>query len=330
MIFSTIQYFNRHCYHDLMTISINEDTKNFLGMFEKKINIKNNSYQNKIVISGMGGSGIGGRIMETIAQYENIGEIFSWNNYGIPEWVAPDDNIICISYSGNTAETLSAAKSAHELGCNIEVITTGGKLGNLADNNNWNKTIIEEGHQPRAALPLLLKPLLYKLNIPKIDNIVREVTKQNYDKKKIDKIASKFTDKVPCIYTEPLMEPAGYRWRCQIQENAKQLAFHHVIPEMNHNEIVGWTSSNPKMIPVLIRKLNEEEEIRNRFEALKNTAWKNTYIEEIFVNSENNLAKIMEAVFIGDLVSIKLAKLNDVDPTPVDVIENLKNELGGK
>ena len=66
----------------------------------------------------------------------------------------------------------------------------------------------------------------------------------------------------------------GYRWRCQIQENAKQLAFHHVIPEMNHNEIVGWTNSNPNMIPVLIRKTNEADEIRNRFEALKNTAWK--------------------------------------------------------
>ena len=126
------------------------------------------------------------------------------------------------------------------------------------------------------------------------------------------------------------MEPVGYRWRCQIQENAKQLAFHHVIPEMNHNEIVGWTSLNPKIIPVLIRKNNEEEKIRNRFEALKKTAWKNIDIEEIFVNCERNLATIMEGIFIGDMVSIELAKLNNIDPTPVKVIENLKKELGGR
>ena len=84
------------------------------------------------------------------------------------------------------------------------------------------------------------------------------------------------------------------------------------------------------MIPVLIRKNNEKEEIENRFEALKNTAWKNTDIEEIFVKCESNLAKIMEAIFIGDMVSIVLAKLNAVDPTPVKVIENLKKELGGR
>mgnify|MGYP001261179928 CR=1 FL=1 len=313
-----------------MSASIEEDTKNFLGMFKTKINTKTGSYPNKILISGMGGSGISGRIMETVAQYENIGEIFSWNNYGIPKWITPEDNIICISYSGNTAETLSAANKAKELGCKIEVITTGGKLGNLADKHNWNKTIIEEGHQPRAALPLLLKPLLFKLNIPDIDNIVEEVSTQDYNKREIKKLVSKLANKIPCIYTEAIMEPVGYRWRCQIQENAKQLAFHHVIPEMNHNEIVGWTSLNPKIIPVLIRKNNEEEKIRNRFEALKKTAWKNIDIEEIFVNCERNLATIMEGIFIGDMVSIELAKLNNIDPTPVKVIENLKKELGGR
>ena len=313
-----------------MTISIEEDTKNFLVMLNKETNVKNNSYNNRILISGMGGSGIGGRIMETIAQYENIGDIFSWNNYGLPEWITSDDNVICISYSGNTAETLSAAKKAHELGCNIEIITTGGKLGDLADNHNWNKTIIEEGHQPRAALPLLLKPLLYKMNVLNIDNIVEDVTKQNYDEKQIGSITEDISGNIPCIYTEPSLEPVGYRWRCQIQENAKQLAFHHVIPEMNHNEIVGWTNSNPNIIPVLIRKENENAEIRNRFEALKNTAWKNTKVVEIFAKCDNHLSKILETIYIGDMVSIELAKNNGVDPTPVEVIENLKKKLGGK
>tara|TARA_B100001250_G_scaffold305601_1_gene267524 strand:- start:790 stop:1731 length:942 start_codon:yes stop_codon:yes gene_type:complete len=313
-----------------MSISIEKDTKEFLSMFRNKTNAKKKSYSNKILISGMGGSGIGGRIMETLSQYENIGEIFSWNNYGIPYWISSNDNVICISYSGNTAETLSAAQEAHDRGCKIEVITTGGKLAELATKHNWDKTIIESGHQPRAALPLLLKPLLYKFNIQNIDEIVDEVSEQEYDVNKIREIASKISGKIPCIYTEPLMESVGYRWRCQIQENAKQLAFHHIIPEMNHNEIVGWTTLNPEMVPILVRRMGEKDEIRNRFEALKETAWKNTEIKEIFVKSENNLAKIMEGIYIGDMVSIEIAKLNGVDPTPVKVIENLKKELGGK
>ena len=200
----------------------------------------------------------------------------------------------------------------------------------MADKHGWQKTIIEGGHQPRAALPLLLMPLLFKLNLPKIEKIVKEVSERNYSKKQFEGIAADLFGKVPCIYSEPSLEPVGYRWRCQIQENAKQLAFHHVIPEMNHNEIVGWTNSNPNMVPVLIRKTNEEDEIRNRFEALKNTDWKNVNIVEIFAKSKNHLAKMLETIYIGDMASIELAKLNREDPTPVKVIENLKKELGGK
>ena len=313
-----------------MSVDIIEDTNNFITMLQKKKDIDGNSYPNKVLVSGMGGSGIGGKIVETLANYEDIGQVFSWNNYGVPAWISSDDNLICISYSGNTAETLSAAKNAHEIGCKIEVITTGGKLGDLADYNGWQKTIIEDGHQPRAALPLLLKPLLYKLNFPNIEKMVKEVSEREYQREKIEEIATALFGKVPCIYTEPSLEPVGYRWRCQIQENAKQFAFHHVIPEMNHNEIVGWTNSNPNMIPVLIRKTNEANEIRNRFEALKSTAWKKTRVVEIFAMCESHLAKMLETIYIGDMVSIELAKLNKVDPTPVKVIENLKNKLGGK
>ena len=84
------------------------------------------------------------------------------------------------------------------------------------------------------------------------------------------------------------------------------------------------------MVPVLIRKIDEEYEIRNRFEALKNTAWKNVRVVEIFAKCKNQLSKMLETIYIGDMISIELAKLNRVDPTPVKVIEDLKNKLGGK
>ena len=313
-----------------MSIDIEEDTRNFFNMLNKKINAKPVTYEKKLLISGMGGSGIGGRILETLGHYDSIGEILAWTNYGLPNWIKPEDNVICISYSGNTAETLSAAIEAQKRGCTVEVITTGGKLGNLAEKNNWDKTVVEEGHQPRAALPLLIKPLLHKINLPNLREVIDDVSRQKYELNKSKKIATDIFTKIPCIYTEPVLEPVGYRWRCQIQENAKQLAFHHVIPEMNHNEIVGWTNSNPKMIPILIRKNNENDEIRNRFEALKNTAWRNVEIVEIFTRCNTHLAEILETIYIGDMVSIELAKLNKVDPTPVKVIESLKKQLDGK
>ena len=313
-----------------MSIDIEEDTRNFFNMLNKKINAKPVTYEKKLLISGMGGSGIGGRILETLGHYDSIGEIIAWTNYGLPNWIKPEDNVICISYSGNTAETLSAAIEAQKRGCTIEVITTGGKLGNLAEKNNWDKTVVEEGHQPRAALPLLIKPLLHKINLPNLREVIDDVSRQKYELNKSKKIATDIFTKIPCMYTEPVLEPVGYRWRCQIQENAKQLAFHHVIPEMNHNEIVGWTNSNPKMIPILIRKNNENDEIRNRFEALKNTAWRNVEIVEIFTRCNTHLAEILETIYIGDMVSIELAKLNKVDPTPVKVIESLKKQLDGK
>ena len=99
---------------------------------------------------------------------------------------------------------------------------------------------------------------------------------------------------------------------------------------MNHNEIVGWTNSNPNMIPVLIRNRNEDRRVKNRFEAMKNTAWKDLEVVEIFADCKNHLSKILETIYIGDMTSIELAKLNGVDPTPVEVIEKLKKKLGGR
>jgi glucose/mannose-6-phosphate isomerase len=98
---------------------------------------------------------------------------------------------------------------------------------------------------------------------------------------------------------------------------------------MNHNEIVGWTLPNNQMSVILIRDNNEKIQIKNRFEATKNVAWNELEIVECVAEGKTPLARIMSMIILGDLVSIELAKLNGVDPTPVKVIENLKNELGG-
>ena len=311
-------------------MQIEDDTLNFFGMWKASNFDLDESIKGQIIISGMGGSGIGGQILSAIADLEGFAKINYWNNYNLPKWVNENCSVICVSYSGNTAETLSAARDALKLGCNLELITTGGKLKELAEQNNLHITEIEKGHQPRAALPLLLKALIFRIGLPKLEKQINEVGELSLPIEKAKDIASQLKGTIPCIYSSDLMNPVAYRWRCQIQENAKQLAFNHQIPEMNHNEIVGWTLPNNQMSVILIRDNNENAQISNRFEATRNVAWDNVKIVECTAEGKTPLARIMSMIILGDLVSLELAKLNNVDPTPVEVIENLKNELGGK
>ncbi len=311
-------------------MQIKDDTWNFFGMWNAVELDSAKAKNSQIIISGMGGSGIGGQILSSIADLEGFAKISYWNNYNLPKWADENCSVICVSYSGNTAETLSAAKDALKLGCNLEIITTGGKLKNLAEQNNLHITEVEKGHQPRAALPLLLKALICRIGLPNLEEQINEVGKLSLPIDQAKDISSQLKGTIPCIYSNDLMNPVAYRWRCQIEENAKQLAFNHQIPEMNHNEIVGWTLPNNQMSVILIRDSNEKEQIKNRFEATKNVAWDNVKIIECNAEGKTPLARIMSMIILGDLVSLELAKLNNVNPTPVEVIENLKKELGGK
>ena len=311
-------------------MQIKDDTLNFFGMWHAVEFDSAGFRKGQIIISGMGGSGIGGQILSSIADLEGFVKISYCNNYNLPKWADENCSVICVSYSGNTAETLSAAEHALKLGCNLEVITTGGKLKELAEQNNLHTTEIEKGHQPRAALPLLLKALICRIGLPNLEEQINEVGKLSLPIDQAKDISSQLKGTSPCIYSSDLMNPVAYRWRCQIEENAKQLAFNHQIPEMNHNEIVGWTLPNNQMSVILIRDNHENRQIKNRFEATKNVAWDNVKIIECTAEGKTPLARIMSMIILGDLVSIELAKLNNVEPTPVEVIENLKKELGGK
>ncbi len=321
-------------------MKIENDTWNFTRMFETRRDLKKINHSGRIIVSGMGGSGISGAIASSlfdspqapsIDPKNNNHPIIAWKNYNLPNWANSKDYVICISYSGNTAETLSAANQAIKLGCKLEVITTGGELEKLALQNNCPVTKVETGHQPRAALPLLLVPLLYKLGISHLDEQIKIIRKLSVRKEKAREIAAQIKGNIPCIYANDIMEPVAYRWRCQIEENAKQLAFHHEIPEMNHNEIVGWDNNPGKIMVVLVRDNKESNAIKKRFETTKKIAWESKGIKvvETYAEGEYPLVRMISMILLGDIISIELAKLNNVDPTPVEVIENLKNELGG-
>ncbi len=311
-----------------MGIEIEKDTMDFTKMFKNKDIAKRLENVERVIVSGMGGSGISGDIAASLSNSDL--QIISWKNYNLPDWTQKKDYVICISYSGNTEETLSAAKKAIELGCRLDAITTGGILEKIVENYGGTVTKIEKGHQPRAALPLLLKPLLEKIGPNNLTEQIKEVTLLDIERKKAKEIAKEIKGKIPCIYAAGIMESIAYRWRCQIEENSKQIALHHVFPEMNHNEIVGWSNNNKNLAVVILRDIEENDYIESRFEITKKLAWKNSNVIEIVAKGKYPLTRMMSNAILGDLVSIELAKLNNVDPTPVDIIENLKEELGRK
>ena len=160
---------------------------------------------------------------------------------------------------------------------------------------------------------------------------IKETLDLEIDIEKAKEISKKIKNKLACIYSNGLLTPAGYRWRCQIEENAKVLAMNHELPEMNHNEIVGWTSPPNNMSVILLRDNNESKAIKKRMDTTKKIAWTSKGIDAIEIYSKGKwpLTRIISMILLGDLVSIELAKLNSVDPTPVKIIEDLKKLLEG-
>nr|AIE99484.1 bifunctional phosphoglucose/phosphomannose isomerase (pgi-pmi) [uncultured marine group II/III euryarchaeote KM3_110_C01]AIF01987.1 bifunctional phosphoglucose/phosphomannose isomerase (pgi-pmi) [uncultured marine group II/III euryarchaeote KM3_152_H07] len=286
-----------------------------------------------VIVSGMGGSGITGRLAQALAERCGGLRVRAWSDYGLPAWADGNERLIAVSYSGNTAETLSGVERAIELGCKWEAITTGGRLGALAREHGAPVTTVEPGHQPRAALPLLLVPLLRRLPITGIAAQLAEAgevlgaTGENADAASPTAIASQLAGKLPFIYGAGGLATVAYRWRCQFAENAKQLAVHHALPELDHNEIVGWAAPPPNAAVVALREPEEPARVAARWKATRAAAWRDVPVIECRARGESPLARWLSLVQLGDTVSVELAHLNGVEPTPVAVIEELKRRL---
>ena len=281
-----------------------------------------------VIVAGMGGSGIAGRLAQALAEQCGGVRVSAWSDYGLPAWADGSEHLIAVSYSGNTAETLSSAGRAAELGCDWEAITTGGRLVGLAQQHGAPVTVVEPGHQPRAALPLLLVPLLRRLTLPGIEAQVAETVEVLAEPVgDAVAIAAQLGGKLPFIYGAGGLATVAYRWRCQIEENAKQLAVHHALPELDHNEIVGWAAPPGNAVIVALREPDEPTRVAARWEATRAAAWCDVPVIECRARGESPLARWLSLVQLGDAVSVELAHLNGVEPTPVVMIEELKRRL---
>lgn len=286
-----------------------------------------------IIISGMGGSGIAG---DLIKDYLDIKiPICVCKDYSIPEFVNSKTLVFILSYSGDTEEVISSYRNALRKGCKIVCLASAGKLLGLAEKQGKISIKLPYGLQPRFALPYLFFPILKVLENSKIirnqevyfGDVIKSLTKSGYEQKGKE-LAKRFVDKIPLIYTSTQFKSVGYRWKCQINENAKVHAFCNVFSEINHNEMMGFTSLKGYYYVVIIRDELDSPQLRKRMALTKEIIRESGVdVIELGIKGGCLLTKLFSAVYIGDWTSYYLALAYGKDPNSVSLIEDFKEKL---
>ncbi len=318
-----------------------------------KIQIDTNHFSGlkNIVVAGMGGSAIGGDTVRTYLAGKLEVPFVVCRHYALPGFVNENTLVVISSYSGNTEETLAALNEALAKKAKIVCFSTGGKIGQIAKINNLPFIQLPDGYPPRTALGYSFVPLLFLMaKLGFIDDVSEKIStlitglkefRELYaaeiesDNNRAKAIAEKIYGKIPIIYSGPeLTDTVGTRWKGQICENAKCLAYNNQFAEFNHNELVGWNiikSYKDKLIVIFLRNRDDLAQIRERMSIVKDIISKqNVEIVEVLAQGKTSLLRIFSLIQIGDFISYYLAILNKVDPTPVEVIDFLKNELERK
>ena len=302
----------------------------------------------QIVLSGMGGSAIGGDLLRTYLNDTLTVPLSVNRQYRLPASVDHSSLVIVSSYSGNTEETLSAYRDAVKKKARILCITSGGEVERRAVRRRDPFIKIPRGYAPRAALGYSFFPLL--LALTRLGFVGSRATEINETLRVLDTRSAIFSDpshsenkpfavarrlhgSLPIIYAGgDRLEAVVVRWRGQISENAKQLAYGNVFPEMNHNELVGWQELPEllrKAAVVFLRDRGVHARNQRREELTKQLVGERTQnTMEVWSEGKSLLARLFSLVYFGDWVSFYLAILNGVDPEPVRAIDLLKSELG--
>lgn len=291
-----------------------------------------------VLICGLGGSGIGGSIVSQIVSDNANVPITVSKGYFIPNFVNKNTLVILSSYSGNTEETLKCMNLAIEKGAIITAVTSGGKLLSTAQSNGIDHIIVPGGMPPRSCLGYTITQLFYILafhtiipddfleNFKSAIHLIDQEEQNIIAEAKI--IAERLKDKTPVIYATTYNEGIAIRFRQQLNENAKILCWHHIIPEMNHNELVGWTQKNENIAVLFF--LDKDEYPRNlaRVQISKKVIQKySSNISEIYSKGESAIEKAIYFIHLGDWISVYLAEIRGVDPVEVNIINELKSEL---
>lgn len=306
----------------------------------------NGKFEN-IVFAGMGGSALPALLSRSWPGYKLPFEIS--RQYHIPEYVSDKTLFIACSYSGNTEETLSALDEAYKKNAVIAVMSGGGQLEEIARDRDLPFIRIPKAEQPRYAVFYMLAALVKILEsaglldakdaaagLAGAGSFLKESVKEwnptiSTDWNAAKQLAMEIAGKSPVIYAGPLMSPAAYKWKIDFNENAKNVAWWGEYPEFNHNEFIGW-SSHPVQKPYFVIDLRSDLEhprVQKRFDLSdKLLSGKRPHAHAVQAQGKTVLEQLLWTVVFGDFVTIYLALLNGVNPSPVELVEKFKQELG--
>ncbi len=291
-----------------------------------------------VIISGLGGSGIGGSLIAKITAQELKIPLAVNNDYSLPAYCGPETLLIVCSYSGNTEETVCVMEAGIKSGAQIVCVTSGGKILELAKAASIDFILIPGGMPPRACLGYSFTQLFFILNHFKLigsgfkSELKASITmldeKEEEIKEQAFKVACCIVDKIPVLYSSADSEAIAIRFRQQLNENSKILCWHHVFPEMNHNELVGWTKKNDDLAVIFLRNDSDNKRIQSRMEICRDIFLKHTpTLIELHAKGNSQLEKALYLVHLCDWISCSLADLKKIDPVEVSVIDYLKSSL---
>jgi glucose/mannose-6-phosphate isomerase len=293
-----------------------------------------------LVVCGMGGSAVGG-LLARAALGDSLGlPMLVFRDYELPSWTPPDRAVLCSSYSGNTEETLACFAAAEAIGSRRYVATTGGRLADAARAADVPVIGLPGGLQPRHSVGYGFTvacevAALVGVSPGARTEIDTAAARLDASKDAIaarsEEIAEQIGDALPLIYGCDLTVPVAYRWKTQFNENAKRHAFDNQLPELDHNEIVGWDGDGVSGPCAAIFLLDSDQHPRQRDRAeltAKLIEPEAAGVIMVETDGETRITRLLEAVLLGDLVSLHLAARAGVDPGPIEVIDRLKDELG--
>lgn len=330
------------------------DSKDALGIAEKQAGQLSHEFHletltgafSNIVFAGMGGSALAALLSQTWPGYKKI-PFEVCRQYHIPDYVSAETLFIASSYSGNTEETLFGLEEAEAKGAQIVVIAGGGKLIDIAKEKGYPHLLLPSVGQPRYAVLYSFNALVTVLEAA---GLTEQGSKQELknataflngsvkdwhplvskDNNPAKKLAFELAGKSIVIYAGSLLSPAAYKWKISFNENSKNIAWWNQSPEWNHNETSGWIGQpNEKLYAVVDLRSNlEHPQVQKRFElAERLLSGKRPAPNIVQAQGDTILQQMLWTVVFGDFVSLYLALLNNVDPSPVDLQEKFKVEL---
>jgi glucose/mannose-6-phosphate isomerase len=292
-----------------------------------------------LMVCGMGGSAIGGDLAAAALGDRLTRPLLTVRGYELPSWATPEWTVLCSSYSGNTEETLACFEAAEALGARRLVVSTGGKLVEGAREAGVPVVGLPGIFQPRVAVAYMFVAAAEAAALAgaapgvrtEIDAAAAFVEREALTiKAKAAEVAAAIGAAPTVIYGSDLTAPVAYRWKTQINENAKQPAFRAELPEADHNEICGWApdAGAEQMAAVFLEDCDQHPRERRRFELTAElVAAEAATVLRLETVGETRIERLLWATLLGDLVSLEIARLRGVDPESIVAIDRLKEGM---